>query len=304
MTKGFAYGLAIQNDYAYVANFREGLRIVDIRDPLRPLAKGRVRSTGLAQGVSVRGEFAYFTDTDAGLVVVDVTDPNAPARGVTVPLPFRPNSIFLSESHLYIAGEPGGFLILSLEDPARPRFVGSTNARGGGLGVAVNGKTAWIAHQNVDAQIVDVSNPEDPRVIGQVSETQNARGIAFSGRYTFLSGRGFQVVPGHCPATPIEPPAMVQAGESTRRMAILKAAHPVRIEFPRDFSGKGIEIIDSAGRKVRSLPGTGSSESIGEASWDGRDEAGRTVPQGIYFARIPGGRDAANSASRRILVIR
>jgi flagellar hook assembly protein FlgD len=45
-----------------------------------------------------------------------------------------------------------------------------------------------------------------------------------------------------------------------------------------------VEIVDAAGRLVRRFAATGSA---GEQRivWDGRDEAGRSVPPGAYFVR-------------------
>ena len=43
-----------------------------------------------------------------------------------------------------------------------------------------------------------------------------------------------------------------------------------------------IEVIDVSGRRVRRLRGNGS----GLVPWDGRDEVGRVVANGLYWARL------------------
>ena len=45
-----------------------------------------------------------------------------------------------------------------------------------------------------------------------------------------------------------------------------------------------VEIYDSRGRRVRTLPRTSSAR--GRLAWDGRDETGSRVPGGLYFVRV------------------
>jgi flagellar hook assembly protein FlgD len=52
-----------------------------------------------------------------------------------------------------------------------------------------------------------------------------------------------------------------------------------------------VRIFDAAGRLVRRLE---------EPSWDGRDDAGETVPAGVYFARARGAGGRAGTTVTRI----
>ncbi|MDM7917317.1 MAG: S8 family serine peptidase, partial [Candidatus Eisenbacteria bacterium] len=51
-----------------------------------------------------------------------------------------------------------------------------------------------------------------------------------------------------------------------------------------------VDLLDLSGRRVRSL-GEGSEQGAGmhEVLWDGRDDAGRRAPSGIYFCRVTAG---------------
>jgi hypothetical protein len=68
-------------------------------------------------------------------------------------------------------------------------------------------------------------------------------------------------------------------------------AHPARGGASLDWSSAGTERVrlsvhDLAGRTVRLLldgpPGSGR----GRTAWDGRDDAGKAVAPGVYFARL------------------
>ncbi len=65
---------------------------------------------------------------------------------------------------------------------------------------------------------------------------------------------------------------------------------PSRAPVLLDWSGADathIRIYDVSGRRVRTL--WLASGGRGTATWDGRDERGRVVPAGLYFARLTGG---------------
>jgi len=52
-------------------------------------------------------------------------------------------------------------------------------------------------------------------------------------------------------------------------------------------AGRAIEVFDVSGRRLRRFA-LGAGED-GVLSWDGRDESGRRLPAGLYFARLTGG---------------
>lgn len=76
----------------------------------------------------------------------------------------------------------------------------------------------------------------------------------------------------------------------------------VRLAWTAPWTGRArIRVLDVAGRTVRRLVDTEVDAGTGEARWDGRDDAGRRVPAGVYWARIDIG---ATSAARRLTVVR
>jgi hypothetical protein len=49
-----------------------------------------------------------------------------------------------------------------------------------------------------------------------------------------------------------------------------------------------LSVFDVGGRRLRAWP-LPASDGAGVIQWDGRDEQGRSVPAGLYFARLTGG---------------
>ncbi len=62
-----------------------------------------------------------------------------------------------------------------------------------------------------------------------------------------------------------------------------------RIE-PGDHTGR-IDIFDAEGRLIRSFTDLASEPSAASIRWDGRDDADRDIPTGVYYVRLSAGAD-------------
>ena len=99
------------------------------------------------------------------------------------------------------------------------------------------------------------------------------------------------------------------AGVNTRPAAVSfappspnPARGPVRLVLSFEHPGQAsVDIVDVAGRRVRSWQRVAAAAGALELSWDLSDDAGRRVPPGVYMASI---RSGAAALSRRILVLR
>jgi hypothetical protein len=62
-----------------------------------------------------------------------------------------------------------------------------------------------------------------------------------------------------------------------------------------------VTLHDARGRTVQRLTANVAG-GRGELAWDGRDEAGRDLPSGVYYARAAGGGGSAAAVARLVLV--
>ncbi|MEO0240974.1 MAG: T9SS type A sorting domain-containing protein, partial [candidate division WOR-3 bacterium] len=61
----------VSGNYAYVADFGAGLRIIDVSNPSLPSEAGYYLLPEYAYGVYVSGNYAYVTGVDAGLQIYE-----------------------------------------------------------------------------------------------------------------------------------------------------------------------------------------------------------------------------------------
>lgn len=119
------------------------------------------------------------------------------------------------------------------------------------------------------------------------------RSAVYVGARTLVRGAEVDVVPGGSPAS---------GGFDLQVSPTVTRGGDVRIRFriPADGTAS-VRIYDVRGRPVRTLGNGRFRTGPGEVLWDGRDDRGRPVGSGIYFARVLSPR---GSESRKIAVIR
>ena len=108
--------LALSGDHAYIVDWINGLKIVNINNPASPTLIGTYETTGFPKGLTVSGNYAYILDSNDlykpysnSLRVLDVMDPsdilsriNSGASIITGSHGFPPCSSLLSVCHLDI----------------------------------------------------------------------------------------------------------------------------------------------------------------------------------------------------------
>jgi hypothetical protein len=104
-------------------------------------------------------------------------------------------------------------------------------------------------------------------------------------------------------------PATAGVSFGTLGSAALRPAVPnparaaTRFEFTLPAAGAAtLEILDLSGRRVRLLIRERAQAGTTSASWDLRDDAGRPVPAGLYFARLL--RHGRVASTQRVAVVR
>ncbi len=117
---GFAHRVAVSGNYAYVADERDGLEIIDISDPINP--------------------------TKVYSYKFNITS--------------RVYDVYIVGNKLYVAHGGYGLFIFDITNKANPTLLGTYDTiLGKARGIAVNGDTAYLANEYNDFEVLDISNP-------------------------------------------------------------------------------------------------------------------------------------------------
>jgi hypothetical protein len=162
---GYTYNVAVQGQYAYVAQEGLGLKVLDVSDPSNPHEVGTVDSTRdvIAQAVAVRDSFAFIGwMLHPWLRVVDVSDPQNPRKVAACDL-FNPaDDMVWRDSFLYVA-EYYRLQVVNVARPRQPVLVGSCSTSDlTGAGLCLRGNTAYVAGPFDGIHVVDVTDPQNP----------------------------------------------------------------------------------------------------------------------------------------------
>jgi hypothetical protein len=141
--------VAIAGDYAYVADFAEGLLVIDVTDPSNPFEVGSVDTPFLGWSVAVSGGFAYVVEYYFGLRVIDVSDPSTPfvVGSFEAPFPSVAIDVAVTGSYAYLAALGGGVRVIDVGDPSSPMEVGLAYTPDIANGVAVAAGHVYVTDE-------------------------------------------------------------------------------------------------------------------------------------------------------------
>ena len=109
-----ATDIQVQNGYAYIANGRSGLLVVDVHDPRHPVIVSSLGLTGDSKGIILKDHLALVINARVGIDLVNVEDVRKPVVVGKIPLPSLSRYAMLSNGVLYLARTKGTVLALPL----------------------------------------------------------------------------------------------------------------------------------------------------------------------------------------------
>ena len=162
--------VSISGHIACIANQSDGLRLLDVSDPLNIKEIGSL-SPGLASGtflqvVCTDAQYAYVATEGWGVQIFDIGQPDSPNLVGSADTPGIARGIAVSNGFAYVADSEGGLRIVDVRVPNSPVEVGFCLFSASTTRVAISGGYAYVGTEDGYLQIVDVSDRTKPRVVG------------------------------------------------------------------------------------------------------------------------------------------
>ncbi len=210
-TQDHIYAVQVLGDYAYLANFAEGLTIVNVADPSSPTLEGSLTDgIGWVSDVHVYGSYAYVTDNIA-LNTIDISDPGNPSLNDSFNI-LSANSVFVSHPYAYVtspySGIPGqeGLWVINVTHPDTLTELGHNESVTNAYDVCVSGEYAYVANISGGLRIFDISNTSNPIEVGFNDTLGFAVGVDVVGPIAYVADSfdGVKVLDVDLPTNPFE----------------------------------------------------------------------------------------------------
>ncbi|PYR74373.1 MAG: hypothetical protein DMF87_22970 [Acidobacteria bacterium] len=182
---GFANGVAVNGNFAYVAAGSSGLQVVDVTDRSHPLIAASLSLPGNANGIKLLGTLAYVAAGTA-LHVVDVANPLMPVlRGSLATS--NALAVAVRGTVAYVANG-SSLLLVNVSNPASIVPIATLPLAGTIQGIDVDAQRglAVTAAGFGGVHVIDVSNPDMPLLLGSAS-TGDARAVGLRDTFAFVA---------------------------------------------------------------------------------------------------------------------
>jgi hypothetical protein len=188
---GEAYGILIDGNYLYLADYNQGLRVMNILSPSNMVEVGFYNTLGRAMRVVKDGIYCYVADDNRGLVIIDVTTPSTPTFTGRYETAGYSKGLDISGDYAYLADGLYGLTVIDITDKALPDSVGNYNTAGRAIDVVVSGdgRYAFIADSLNGLVSVDLQDPENPSFLDSYDTAGQSIAVALdvTGHYLFVA---------------------------------------------------------------------------------------------------------------------
>jgi len=191
---GYAIELALSGNYAYIANYLDGLRIIDFTNVRNPTEIAHVEM--YARDVKVVDNIAYIAAGLYGLIVVDVSEPENPQIIGEYDTPFFSWKVSVSEDYACLISNNSGvwFHLVDISNPANPHLLSQyQDGRNYSKCIRTVGDLIFIGGNHL-IDVIDVSDRENPQWIAELPARTRSDLFVFEENLFIANGDRFEVL--------------------------------------------------------------------------------------------------------------
>jgi hypothetical protein len=195
----YANAVRVAGDYAYVIEWPDGLRIVDIKNPASPTLIGSYDTPNQATHLEVTGNHVILGQWNLGFRIIDVSNPASPVQVSYYDTPGNASGLAVEGNLLYVADGNAALEVFDISNPASPTMIGMNETwdyLDSYTGVDVVGDYAFVSNFNFGMYVFDVSDPTNPAYIESYTTSHRCADVEVHGDFAYLAttSEGLEVV--------------------------------------------------------------------------------------------------------------
>jgi hypothetical protein len=201
---GFS-SVAVRGDYAYLVEYYNGVRVVDIRNPASPAQVSAISGIN-ANDIKVLGTYAYVSVRYQGFNVYDINaSPGTMAlAGQGTGFAGYNEGICPTTQYTFVSGDSFGFAVYKTLNPKSPGLMVQVPVLGGVDSLVARGNYLFVGAHNYGVWVVDISDRSNPKEVALIKNDGRNQGIDLSGNTLVFAGvwSGLNLVDVTNPASP------------------------------------------------------------------------------------------------------
>lgn len=196
--------LFLKENTLFIADFYEGLIIIDVSDPTNPIELGRFFDGGKGHSLDVVGDIVYMADWEDGLEIIDVSDPKHPVEIGQYNDGGNVLDVATTSDLAFVADSNNGLEVLDIRDPTDPRLI-QLLYEGGASHVRVQDDIVMVSVYDVGLYTLRI-NEMDVSEIGFTEDGGDAYYLDVEGRYVVTASDiiGARVIDVSDPVNPVQ----------------------------------------------------------------------------------------------------
>lgn len=180
------YDVAVDGEYAYVANYSCGIQIIDINPPETAAIIKTIDTPSQARGIKIENGYAYIADYSAALIMdIDPIGESYIMKSITTP--GNAMNIDVSNGYAYVADFSYGLCIIDIDPINSAAVIKNVDTPGASSDVVLDELNAYIADGSHGLQIISCNTPESAFLAGALDTPESAIGIDVSGPYAYIA---------------------------------------------------------------------------------------------------------------------
>lgn len=189
-TQGYSNGVAVKNKAAYLAQYGEGISILDITDQADIKW---IKSIPLNNATSLKMHDKYLLCSNEGLQIFDISDRFNPVEISYFDLNTSTHGMKVSGNTVYLASGSKGLTIFNISDVNNIIKIGEYNTPGNAWDVDVKDNRAYIADLNEGLRIINITNPANPVEIASTKILKPLYSVSLAGNFAYVGSANFGV---------------------------------------------------------------------------------------------------------------
>jgi hypothetical protein len=189
-TQGYSNGVAVKNKTAYLAQYGEGISILDITD--QDDIKW-IKSIPLTDVTSVKIYDKYLLCSNEGLQIFDISNRIDPVEISYFDLNTTTHGMKVSGNIVYLASGTKGLTIFNISDVNNIKKIGELDTPGNAWDVDVKDNKVYIADLKEGLRIINITDPANPVEIASTKILKPLYSVMLAGNYAYVGSASFGV---------------------------------------------------------------------------------------------------------------